>query len=729
MRHWKLVLLLCLSSEVVAKDLFVSPSGNDKNNGSKSSPFASVQKAVNQAKAGDTVYLRAGQYLQDVKIRNKHGSKNSPIIIRSYQDEEVEFNGTVKLKGNWKKHQGSIYKAKIQQDIWQLFINGKDMTSARWPNGNWHDGSVWNKQESMAWPEKERSAFGRHVNKELAELNVDLTGAVIIVNSFSFKTYQAKVTSHKGDTLTYDTTDVRQHFSYKDKAYRHGYFLEGKLGLLDQPGEWYYDPASQYVYVWLDEGNSPQGRDIRGKVQSYALTIQNSSHIKVQGIDFFATTFDVSKSKYISFEDNNLRYPSYSKRVLGDVSPIDVTKLLVKKSDSPAYNQIKNCRIEYTDGPAIEMNGKGNLFENCLIHNIDYSCTYKGGYTLNMVKASDLVFRRNTVHTTGCSELYKAGERNLVELNNLSKSGYVQNDGSMIQVSVKPQDGAVVRYNWVHDSPKQGIRFDNMNTPGAPWGKNGQVLNNVAWNTDRMFFKGDEHFIFNNLSFDSHQNDLIISSNKAIQGHNHKTITRNNISNQFSGHRTKPGKDYPLPGIVDHNWAGNFEGKDVRSVLRDPDNLDFRPKANSPLVDGGAVIPHKLTQFLGKAPDIGPYEFGATRYWIPGFQDEVASSPVPPKNAVQVKYNADMMWLEAYKSRLSDVYFGDTRSEVDAATTSSSQYQGRFESNIFTPKKLELGKTYYWRVDSVKGQQVTKGQVWSFTVETNTKNNQLISKQ
>lgn len=728
MKNWTLLCLLTLSCHVSAKDYFVSPDGSDNNSGYKQSPFASVQKAVNKAKAGDTVYLRAGQYHERVHIRNKHGTPLEPIVIRNYQGEHVEFNGTVKIDTSWQQHKGAIYKRKLDQDIWQLFVNGKDLTSARWPNGNWHDGSVWNKQASMAWPEKAGSAFGRHVNKGLADFDFDLTGAVIIVNSFSFKTYQAKVTSHKGDTLTYDTSNVRQHFSYKDKAYKHGYFLEGKLGLLDQPGEWYYDPATQYVYAWMPDGQSPAGKDIRGKVQSYALTIKNSRYVQVKGIHFFATTFDVQGSDHILFENTHLNYPSYSKRVLGDVSPIDVTKLIVKKSDTPSYNQIRNCRIEYADGPAIEMIGKGNVFENCLIHNIDYSCTYKGGYTLNMIQASDLVFRRNTVHTTGCSELYKAGERNLVELNNLSRSGYVQNDGSMIQVSVKPQNGAIVRNNWVHDSVKQGIRFDNMNTPGAPWGTNGQVSHNVAWNTDRMFFKGDEHFIFNNLSFGSHQNDLITSSNKAIQGHNHKTITRNNISNKFSGHRTKPGKDYPLPGIVDHNWAGNIEGKDVRSVLRDPDNLDFRPKANSSLVDGGAEIPSRLMHYVGKKPDIGPYEFGATRYWIPGYQSEIASSPVPPKQAASVKQNADLMWLEAYQSELSDVYFGDSLEQVNAATRSSKEYKGRFNANIFTPSQLVSGKTYYWRVDSVVGTSIRKGQLWSFTVETSIEKTQPTSR-
>jgi hypothetical protein len=334
-----------------------------------------------------------------------------------------------------------------------------------------------------------------------------------------------------------------------------------------------------------------------------------------------------------------------------------------------------------------------------------------------MVDASDLIFRRNTVKTTGCSELFKAGIRNRIELNDLSDSGHLQNDGSLIQVSVKQQPNSFVRYNWVHDSVKQGIRFDNKNTPNAPYGKNGNVFNNVAWNTDRIFFKGDDHFIFNNVSFDNHQNDLIISSNKAIQGHNHGTITRNNISNKFSGHRSKTSIKHPVPGIVDHNWDGAALNSDVRSQLRDPDNLDFRPKANSDLIDAGVAIKNKTSYFIGKAPDIGAYEFGASDYWIPGFQAEKTSQPVPPLAAIKVKQDADLMWLNAYQASKHFVYFGDIEKSVLLAAQSSSQYQGEFKHNIFTPKLLIPGKTYYWRVDAFRAGQLIKGDVWTFTVE------------
>jgi hypothetical protein len=163
-----------------------------------------------------------------------------------------------------------------------------------------------------------------------------------------------------------------------------------------------------------------------------------------------------------------------------------------------------------------------------------------------------------------------------------------------------------------------------------------------------------------------------------------------------------------VPGIVDHNWAGNFKGADVRSQLRDPDNLDFRPKADSELVDAGVPVEGRPVPYRGKAPDIGPYEYADENYWIPGFQDNVASQPVPPSGSVTVKRNADLMWLGAYRSEYFDVYFGDKADELEKMASQAN--------NILDPGALEPGKTYYWRVDSRTPDGMAKGTVWTFKV-------------
>ncbi|PFG32354.1 DUF1565 domain-containing protein [Sanguibacter antarcticus] len=47
-------------------DLYVSPAGNEANTGTRHSPLASIQQAVDLAQPGSTVHLAPGTYLQDV---------------------------------------------------------------------------------------------------------------------------------------------------------------------------------------------------------------------------------------------------------------------------------------------------------------------------------------------------------------------------------------------------------------------------------------------------------------------------------------------------------------------------------------------------------------------------------------------------------------------------------------------------------------------------------------
>ena len=75
------------------------------------------------------------------------------------------------------------------------------------------------------------------------------------------------------------------------------------------------------------------------------------------------------------------------------------------------------------------------------------------------------------------------------------------------------------------------------------------------------------------------------------------------------------------------------------------------------------------------------------------------------------------MWLSAYKSNTSLVYFGESIDAVLKATKKSKEYKGSQSNNIFTPGPLKSGNTYFWRIDSIVEKKVIKGPVWSFTVE------------
>lgn len=702
----KILLLVAIVSiqMVGAKSYYVSTCGSDSNDGTIEAPFQTISKALSVVEPGDECLLRGGEYREDVVLEGLHGSNTKPITITSYCDEEVILSGTILVDNvKWQKHGDNIYKTKFTTPIWQLFVDGRSMCAARWPNANWDDGSLWDRSISMVWPET--GELGNYTNQELRELNFSMEGGMIVVNSGSFRTYQSFVTEHKvgSDNFRYDTTGVKAHFSTVDKPERHGYFFEGKKELVDTAEEWFYDLEDQMLYLWLPAGAKPIKQIVEGKRQTYFFDAERCSYITIKGVNFFATTVNFHDCVGITIEDCIFDYPSYSRRMLKSLDILEPTTIWQSEADGIANSKIINCHFKYGDGPALALKGVGYNVENCSFHYFDYSCLNGGGYMFDLSQSTNLIFRCNTASHTGNSEMLQVGKSAIVEFNDLSVCGLLQNDGALIQVSVGQQPGTEIRYNWVHNSPRQGIRFDNSNLPNSPWGKSCSAHHNVAWETDRIFFKGDEHFIFNNLSYDNILNDLIISSNRAINGFNDKTITRNNISNTFSGDLTTLNE---VPGVVDHNWAGNIEKRDIRSQLRDPDNRDFRPRSDSDLVDAGALVNGKTFHYVGAAPDIGPYEYGDENYWIPGFRDVRASVAIPTNSSTTVKLDADLMWLPAYKSTESHIYVGPTD---DSMVLVSKQ-----KNNIYDIGDLNPSTIYYWRVDCVVDGEVVEGDVWKF---------------
>lgn len=733
------------TSMLFGNEYYVATNGNDNNRGSLDQPFATIQHAVSVLKAGDICHLRGGRYHEAAQITGLKGREGLPITIQPYKDERVILDGSVPITTEWTRHKGQIFKTRLKQEIWQLFINGESMISARWPNASWKDGSIWN-QEKTWGHQADESTYGRVVNdptfQNLAGTGVDFTNAVVMLNIGAWITYVTKVTSHKkgSESFTYarDLWERLENEVYwKHRALETGwYFFEGSLAMLDTVGEWVYQPDTKLLYFWPRENNFPENLEIRGKSLSYGLQFYNCEYVNVKGLDFFASTFRIEDSKHVTVEDGDFMYPSYSKRMLGITAEPEVTTI------NGSENTLLNCTFAYTDGAGIVIKGEKNLIENCYFHNINYSSpgdtkTIDGG------EGIETVIRHNTLHTGGSSVGLRGGPGNIIEYNNIYNIGYLQTDGALVQLSGPAQEGTVIRYNWLHESakasrydddPKFGIRFDGSYM-GYLAGErdlphSGTVHHNVIWETRGMYIKGDSHLVYNNLSFDNLRNDIAIRSaaGKGVPkdpmkgfsyegwgpgpdhpGENHNSIIRNNLSGRISSNlRTQ---SIGLPGQNSNNWAG-----DVRTQLRDPEHLDFRLAPGSPLINSGYYIDGITDEMIGDIPDIGPYEAGTEHYWIPGSKSRNASNPVPPDNATDVLDDCDLMWLEGYQAHGHEVYFGINRNAVAEANRDSPEYKGKVKSNILNLDKLENGVTYYWRVDVILGSETIKGDVWSFIV-------------
>ena len=621
-----------LVSVIFGEDYFVSKSyGNNNNDGkSISSPFKTIAKAASVMSAGDVCYIREGTYHETITMNGKNGSEGSPIVFTRYNNERVVLDGTLPVDTSWAVHSGSIYKIKLSFTPWQLFVGGQEQVMARWPNAKFSDESIWDNDNHWAKGtiDDDENAYsngtmiddpytndkGENINLSSQGFDLDQSNkeAIAILNTGSFRTWSRKVTSHSGGTFNYVNTP-----GWKTK--HHYYYLEGRLEFLDSAGEWFFDTADSTLYLWPENNAHPKNLDIRGKVQSYAFNITASEYIHIKNLEFFATTVYFYNGDNSLIYGSNFMYPSCSKRML---RVVDTQPELTLFTSGSTDNIIRKSAFRNTDGSVIEMWGGDNMIDSCYFNNIDYSVADNSSIMLTIrMNGSDNTFSHNTIHKTGASATVKVGNSGIVEYNNLYDTGHLQSDGSMIQFTEAEQDGAICRYNWLHDTEKYGARFDHS---GSADGVNGLMHHNVAWNclSGGIMVKGNNHKIYNNTVINSGQkNDIIVLK---IGSNDHSgTIVKNNVAMKIANHR---GNDVEIDfGTYSNNWNGYKESASITSVLTDTSTKDFTPKSGSAIIDAGSVISGITDGYQGSSPDMGAFESGKVS-WTAGHGWDVNST-------------------------------------------------------------------------------------------------------
>ena len=89
--------IFCGSSQAV--EYWVSPSGDDSNEGSIDRSWQTIGYSLSKVKHGDVIHVRGGIYSETLKI-TQSGKPNQPISLQAYQDEVPILDGRgIEVKG------------------------------------------------------------------------------------------------------------------------------------------------------------------------------------------------------------------------------------------------------------------------------------------------------------------------------------------------------------------------------------------------------------------------------------------------------------------------------------------------------------------------------------------------------------------------------------------------------------------------------------------------------
>lgn len=93
MKNLVIILFLAISTVASATSYYISPSGNDSNNGTINAPFFTLNKAWSVIKPGDVIYARGGVYRFNSRqnLTGKSGTSSDTIKIYAYPGEKPVF--------------------------------------------------------------------------------------------------------------------------------------------------------------------------------------------------------------------------------------------------------------------------------------------------------------------------------------------------------------------------------------------------------------------------------------------------------------------------------------------------------------------------------------------------------------------------------------------------------------------------------------------------------------
>lgn len=242
-----------------AADFYVSPKGNDKNSGTKQSPFLTIEKAktaVLKNKSEDcTIWLSDGIYQIEKPIlfhANEFGGLNTKITITAHSGANPVISGGTVLEG-WKKNKAGLWvaKLKVEDSPRELFIGEERITRARFPNNEYlRVKEVGADRRTHFFFEKDEFPIPEQSDQVELVLLHDWSISRIGVKEIDSSTNKLTAV----DSIGAKTLDF---FNLDNWEPNPRYYLENAMEFLDDDYEWYYDSKKKRLYLKLPDSLNP----------------------------------------------------------------------------------------------------------------------------------------------------------------------------------------------------------------------------------------------------------------------------------------------------------------------------------------------------------------------------------------------------------------------------------------------------------------------------------------
>ena len=393
--------LLSVLSLAQGASLYVSPTGNDANDGSgpaDGQALRTLQAAADKAQPGDTVLLRGGVYRETV-VFPRSGTAAQPITVKPVAGETALVSGCEPVAG-WALHDAAkgIWKAPMAWTLGlgrnQVFVDGDVLIEARHPNTPDPGLGMYVADLSPLWPTfaetsipDAKAAPGRITGKLLEGVPDDYwKGACYYgVHYEGWAAQTGVVESSKAGEVTLGDRTRTWWFG---SAYGGGYqpeegrgMLVGHLNALDQPGEWHWQDGTLYL---IPRAGKPPAA-VEAKARQLAFDLSGRQHIRLEGLTVRAASLRLADAAFCVVDDCDLAYISHYTRHY-DIGQVETGRNTITSGETGIFvgghdNAFLNCSVRVSAGAGFYLRGYHHTIHNCLIDEVSYTSHYLNAIT------------------------------------------------------------------------------------------------------------------------------------------------------------------------------------------------------------------------------------------------------------------------------------------------------------------------------------------------------------
>lgn len=257
--------------------------GSDTYTGTASRPFKTLARLRSvQLLAGENIHLRCGGlWRESLELGVSQLADGTQLLPYGdcVKDGPPHISGADTFNGGWSRS-GNVWSRQLPPgtpQITQLLVGWTAMHPARWPNHG--TPAVVATQVSVGDP----TAFAIAAAEQVELQNRDLSGAEVLL-----RTKPWRVEARRLDSQPLQSSRLRVTTAPESPVQVGGaYVLRGKAWMLDAPGEFFHDLATQrlsLIAASADDGTDLNAVTIEGSVRDIAVDWRERRGLVIKGI-------------------------------------------------------------------------------------------------------------------------------------------------------------------------------------------------------------------------------------------------------------------------------------------------------------------------------------------------------------------------------------------------------------------------------------------------------------